>query len=407
MKKLNDQDTSKSFQRKTVSVWASMKFVVGIRRVLIMSMALIYFVSIGIPVIQITTLFAVASLIAVFMEFPTGAIADYDSRKKSLMISFFLLAFAYLGIFLVSNFWLISFFWIMGEIAWTFNTGAGGAWVVDNLKVGKEKKGIVRLISKGFLFQKGGFLVGGLVGLFVIAINFRLIWLVGAVLYLVLLFLMWKFGEERNFKPEKIPAGYLKKSFLKAGESYKFLFSKTGRNKKIMMLGNFVGAIAGGIFWIGMPLMIVESLRLLPEHLSGFQSVFALITLSIPFMAKKMKLSKGFGSYLFLTYAITAVFIILFGLSSNLTYAIILLGAVIFVLGIAEVIGDSASHYVSDSKIRASLGSIGSINGYIANAIGIFVAGVLFTQYGIPTGIVVSGVLVFVQGAVYLWMRGD
>jgi hypothetical protein len=172
-----------------------------------------------------------------------------------------------------------------------------------------------------------------------------------------------------------------------------------------MMLGNFVGAIAGGIFWIGMPLMVVESLNLLPEHLSGFQSVFALITLSIPFMATRMKLSKRFGSYLFLIYSITAVFIVLFGLSSSLTYAIILLGAVIFVLGIAEVIGDSASHYVSDSKIRASLGSIGSINGYIANAIGIFVAGVLFSQFGIPTGIVVSGVLVFVQGFVYLWMK--
>ena len=393
------------FKERTVGIWAGMKFTIGVRRVLIMSMALIYFVSIGIPIFWITSLFAVGNLIAVFMEFPTGAVADYDSRRKSLMISFFLLAFAYFGIFLVSSFWMISFFWIMGEIAWTFNTGASGAWVVDNLKVGKEKRGIVRLISKGFLFQKGGFLVGGLIGLFVIAINFRLIWLVGAVLYSVLLFLMWKFGEERNFKPEKIPAGYLKKSFLKAGESYKFLFSKTGRNKKVMMFGDFIGAIAGGIFWIGMPLMIVESLRLLPEHLSGFQSVFALIALSIPFITKKMKLSKGFGSYLFFIYAITAVFIIMFGLSSSLIHAIILLGIVIFVLGIAEVIGDSASHYVSDSKIRASLGSIGSINGYVANAIGIFVAGVLFSQFGIPTGIIVSGVLIFIQGVVYLWMR--
>jgi MFS family permease len=393
------------FKEKTVAIWAGMKFTVGVRRILIMSMALIYFVSIGFPVLWITTLFAVGNLIAVFMEFPTGAVADYDSRKKSLMISYFLLAFAYFGIFLVSNFWLIAFFWIMGEIAWTFGTGAGGAWVVDNLKVGKEKKGIVRLISKGFLFQKAGFLAGGIIGLFVIAINFRLIWLVGAVLYSLLLLLMWKFGEERNFKPEKIPAGYLKKSFLKAGESYKFLFSKAGKNKKVMMFGDFVGGIAGGIFWIGMPLMIVESLRLLPEHLSGFQSVFALITLSIPFMTKKMKLTKGFGSYLFFIYSVTAAFIVMLGLSSSLTYAIILFGVVIFVFGIAEVIGDSASHYVSDSKIRASLGSISSINGYVANAIGIFVAGVLFSQFGIPVGIVVSGVLIFIQGFVYLWMR--
>ena len=74
------------FKERTVGIWAGMKFTVGVRRVLIMSMALVYFVSIGLPVLWITTLFAVASLIAVFMEFPTGAVADYDSRKKSLMI---------------------------------------------------------------------------------------------------------------------------------------------------------------------------------------------------------------------------------------------------------------------------------------------------------------------------------
>ena len=87
------------FKERTVGIWAGMKFTIGVRRVLIMSMALIYFVSIGIPIFWITSLFAVGNLIAVFMEFPTGAVADYDSRRKSLMISFFLLAFAFTNSF--------------------------------------------------------------------------------------------------------------------------------------------------------------------------------------------------------------------------------------------------------------------------------------------------------------------
>ena len=165
------KNKNSSWEKRVVAVWAGMKFAVGVRRTLIMTMALLYFISIGIPVLWVTTLFAVSSLIAIFMEFPTGAVADYDSRKKSLLICFFLFGVSYLGIFLVSNFWIISIFWIIAEIAWTFNTGAGGAWIVDNLKVAKNKNGIVRLTSKGFLFQKGGFIFGGLIGLLIIGIN--------------------------------------------------------------------------------------------------------------------------------------------------------------------------------------------------------------------------------------------
>lgn len=393
------------FKERTVAIWAGMKFAVGVRRILLMSMALLYFISIGINVFWITTLFAVGNLIAVLMEFPTGAVADYDSRKKSLMICYFLFGVAYLGIFFTTNFWLIAIFWILNEIAWTFGTGAGGAWVVDNLGSFKEKKSIVGLISKGFLFQKGGFLIGGLIGFLIIARNFRYIWLIGGLMYFVLFLVMWRFGEERNFKPEKIPAGFIKKSWMKARESYKFILHSKNKNKRILMLGDFYGGIIWGVFWIGMPLMFVEILTLTPESLSGLNSVFALLTLAVPFVIRKNKLDKGFGKYLFWIFLASGLFVILFGLSKNLMMGIIFMGLIQFVLGIAEVIGDSASHYYSDSKIRASLGSIGSINGYIANAIGIFLAGVGFITIGINWTLVIAGILVFFQGFIYLMMK--
>jgi MFS family permease len=393
------------WQKRVVAIWASMKVVVGIRRTLIMTMALLYFLSIGIPVFWITTLFAVSSLIAVFAEFPTGAVADYESRKKSLLICFFLFGISYLGIFLVSNFWLIAVFWILAEIAWTFNTGAGGAWIVDNMKVGKKKKAVVNLISKGFLFQKGGFILGGLLGMWIIVINFRLIWLVGSIMYWILFLAMWKFGEERNFKPEKVPAHFLKKAFLKAGESYRFIFSKKGKDNRIFMIGNIVAVISWSMFWLGVPLMFVEILGMSEGNFSGLNGAFAFIGSLVPFIVGKISFKKNFGVYLFFISIVCGLVMISLSFVSGIIYAITIMALMNLVVGIMEILADSTGHYVSDPKIRASLGSIGSINAYIANAIGVFVAGLLFSSIGISGALIVSGIILFLSGIIYLFMK--
>ena len=183
------------FKKKTKSILYGMNFTHGVRRALIWALALVYFVSLGFPVISITTLFAVSTIIMVLFEFPTGAIADYDSRKKSLMISFFLMFVAFLGIFAFKEFWVIVPFWILGDIAWTFSTGAGSAWAIDALNIAKKKDKIVSLVSRGFMFEQGGHIIGGLIGFFIIAISFIFIWLAIALTNLIIFFVIWKYME--------------------------------------------------------------------------------------------------------------------------------------------------------------------------------------------------------------------
>ena len=190
----------------------------------------------------------------IFFEFPTGAIADYDSRKKSLMISFFLMFVSFLGIFLSNNFWALSSFWILSDIARTFSTGASSAWVIDALGYGKKKSKIVSLISRTYMFEKAGHIIGGLIGLVVIAISFRFIWLVISLSYLFLLFVAWRYMEERNFKPEKVPHNYLKKSLIKAKESFDYIIHKKNRQLRTLMFADFIGTISISAFFIGMPL---------------------------------------------------------------------------------------------------------------------------------------------------------
>jgi len=51
------------------------------------------------------------------------------------------------------------------------------------------------------------------------------------------------------------------------------------------------------------------------------------------------------------------------------------------------------------------LGSVGSINSYIANSIGVFIAGILFVSIGASGTLIISGAIVFIQSFIYLMMR--
>ena len=211
------------FEKKTKFINYGMEFTHGVRRALMFALALLYFLSLGFSVISVTTLFAISILIMTLFEFPTGAIADYDSRKKSLLISFLLLSIAFFGLFIFSNFWLLAVSWILGDIAWSFSSGASSAWVIDSLDYSKKKSKILALVSKSYFFEKSGHVVGGLVGLVLVAINFRFVWLFVSMTNLFMFFVIAKYMEERNFKPARVSHNHITKSLIKAKESFSYI----------------------------------------------------------------------------------------------------------------------------------------------------------------------------------------
>jgi len=393
------------FSTKVKAIWNGMEFSHGVRRALILALALVYFVQMGFNVVWITTLFAASSIFTMFLEFPTGAVADYDSRKKSLMISFFLFAFAFFGIYFVNSFWLIAVFWIISDIAWTFNTGAGSAWAIDALGIGKKKSKIVKLISRGYIFEKGGHIVGGLIGFVIIAINFRLIWLVSGIVSLLMFFVIWKYAEERNFKPEKVPYGYLKKSWVKAVESYNFIFHKKSRNLRIIMFTSILANIGWSIFYLAVPLFFVQTMGLEPEFYAGVLGAIAVLTLGGSFIAENVVGVKGFGLSLLVTSVVTGIMMIGIAFSSWIILAFLLLAILKIFEVILDVAESSASHHEFDSKIRASLGSISSINWNIADSIGVFLAGIGIVMIGIANTLVVGGAIVFLTAFAYLLLK--
>lgn len=392
------------FEKRVKAIWNGMEFSHGVRRALFGALMLVYLIFLGFDIIAITTLFAVSTIIMIFFEFPTGAIADYDSRKKSLMISFFLMGVSYFGIFLFRNFWAIAGFIILQDIAWTFTSGAGSAWVIDALNYAKKKSKLVSLISQGYVFEKSGHVIGGLIGMIIIAISFRFIWLVISLNYFILLLISWKYMEERNFKPEKVPHNYLKKAFIKAGESISFLVHKDNRDLRILMWSEFFLVIGFSGFFVGMPLLFVQSLGLAPEYLAGLYAAVAALSIGGPLIANKIIKDK-FGKSLFCLLFVVSVSLMAFAISGSLIFAAFTFAVVKISEAMFDTIIMSARHHEFDSKIRASLDSIGMMIWAVGNSIGMLLVGFSVKFLGVVNTLLISGGILFLTAFAYLWMK--
>ncbi|MBI2629218.1 MFS transporter [Candidatus Pacearchaeota archaeon] len=391
------------FTTKVKSLRNGMEFTHGIRRALMGTLGLIYFLSFGFNIISVTTLFSISTLIMLFFEFPTGAIADYDSRKKSIMISFILMAIAFFGLFFFKGFWLLAGSWILGDIAWTFYSGAGGAWSIDALNIGKKKSKIVSLISKGYFFEKGGHIIGGLIGLIVVSINFSYIWLFVSVSNLFMFFIVAKYMEERNFTPEKVSHNYLMKSIIKAKESFKFLIHEKNKQLRVLIIGNFLGVFAISVFFIGMPLLFTEILSLNPGQLSGITSIVAALTIISPIIAGKIAQTKGIKNSMIISIFIVSVSIIVFAFSQSIIIAVIAFAILQLSIAAVDVMEDSAYHHEFDSKIRASLGSLSNVIWAIGFSISVFLAGISISFFGVVPTLVISGLLVLLEAIIYIF----
>ena len=293
----------------------------------------------------------------------------------------------------------------MSDIAWTFSSGANSAWIVDALDYAKKKSKLIKLISVGFTFEKLGQFMGGLIGLIIVAINFRFIWLVISLSYLVLFFISLKYMEERNFKPEKAPNNYVKKSLIKAKESFIFLLHKHNRDLRILMWTEFLVVFGFAGFFIGMPLLFTQIFGLGPEHISGISALVGAMVIITPLLANKIAHKSKFGKSLFLFCLFLGVFLFAFAFSNSLMVAIFSFALVKIALSIFDVITDSARAHMSDSKIRASLGSISSIMWSIASSAGIFLAGISINFIGIINTLLISGGIMLLTAFVYLGMK--
>jgi MFS family permease len=392
-----------NFEKTQKSLYYGTDFTNGLRRTLCATLGLLYFLSLGFSLIHITTLFAVAGIFLISFEFITGPVADHFSRKLSMILAFALMGIAFLGIFLSTNFWLIAFFWVLNDIAWTFQSGANTAWIVDALGYGKNPSKLVHLFSRVYFFEKSGRVIGALIGFFVVAINFRFIWLVIALANFIMTLIIWRYMEERNFKRDRSNKNPIIKTFLKTKESFMFIFHSKNRHVLGLLIGLFMIGFSLGAFYLGVPLIYSLIHHLSASQISGLTAITSVIILAGPFMASKLSKRFGIKKSMVLSQLIIGALIFVFVLSKSLVLAIVTL-SVLELLDIGSaVIWDSSLHHKIKSGIRATIGSVTSIIGTAGSDIAIALAGISIISLGIIPTMLISGV-VSITTALVFWI---
>ncbi|MDF1508832.1 MFS transporter [Robertmurraya sp. DFI.2.37] len=102
--------------------------------------------------LQLVLVGTIMELSILLFEMPTGLVADFFGRKKSLVVGTFILGAAHLLEGSFPEFWAIAIGAILWGLVWTFISGAEEAWISDEL----ESKELERVFLKGAQYSSIG-----------------------------------------------------------------------------------------------------------------------------------------------------------------------------------------------------------------------------------------------------------
>ncbi len=118
----------------------------------------------GLSLSQITLLDAPFWLVLVFMEIPTGAVADRFGRKTSLMWGAAANSIAVLIFGIAGNFFVLLISYLAWAVAWTLYSGADSAFFFDSLKALGRESEFQKLWGRSRAIMSVGAFLGLLIG---------------------------------------------------------------------------------------------------------------------------------------------------------------------------------------------------------------------------------------------------
>ena len=106
--------------------------------------------------LQLVLVGTIMELSILLFEMPTGLVADFFGRKKSLVVGTFIIGAAHLLEGSFPEFWAIAVGAALWGIGWTFISGAEQAWIADEL----ENKQLEQVFLKGAQYSSIGRFIG-------------------------------------------------------------------------------------------------------------------------------------------------------------------------------------------------------------------------------------------------------
>ncbi len=359
---------------------------------------IVYFVSKGFSFTEVSLALAIFSGTLFLLEVPTGAIADIFGRKRSVFLSFFLVALSSLLVPFVSGFLQLCALCFLWGGALTLASGADEALVIDYLHRKKRKDLIDDYYAKSASINQVGLFFSGLLltGLLFIlndSINFSAydkIWFIQAGgMFLVGLIALTI--DEKIKKPKKQNITFLNTlHFSKSGFSY------VKNHKKLLKI--FIGfsffSFAGSLWYFAyQPFLLNSGFEM--KDFGWIESLTSIFGVFLPLFA--IKLGKKFKDKYKLIYFISLfkfifmfTVLLFFGPLFALTFYLIMGGFGFFIFPILNPIIQKNI----PSEKRATIGSIRNMFFSIGEIVPLLFAGLLVDLIGTKFTIIVSALFI-------------
>jgi MFS family permease len=366
---------------------------------------LVYFLEIGLSLLQVGFLTSAALTTALVFEIPTGAIADLYGRKFSVLLGYALEGILFIAIAFSTNFYYLLGIFIIFGIAGTLSSGAKEAWVIDLIR-SKRKK-----FSQNY-FMKSGSIVAfsmffsGILGAFLVkSYGVRIIWYFAGAGFLLSVFMLALFAQE-SFKQKKTK---VKESFKEVSKQTKTSISFSLKHPILfwyllaMFFIAFQGVFSTSISWVP----FLQELNL-PVHYFGYMwSGMMLVAAVSPLFSKKL-MTKGKEINFFIKMSIIGggSFLLVYFVHSWV-YAIAIMLFAEFFWETQTPVSKTYFHKFIPSKLRATVGSFQGMIYSFAGIIGMPIAGYLVDTVGARYVIMISGILTIPAIISYLMIKEE
>ncbi|NKE04037.1 MFS transporter [Mesobacillus selenatarsenatis] len=224
-------------------------------------------------------------------EIPTGILADTKSRKLSVIIGLFLIGLGFLIEGLVPLFLVILLCQILWGIGYTFTSGADEAWIADEMG-GKD---LSRLFLRGAQVKQFGALLAIIVSVLIGTVMINLPMIIGGALFLALAVFMILFMPETAFQPAPSEE---RDSFRQMIHTFKSGLQSIRKKQFLMVMTGivfFYGLFSEGLdrLWIAHLLEVgLPDINIKPVVWVGIINGIAMVTSIIAVEYIKRKLEK-------------------------------------------------------------------------------------------------------------------
>ena len=358
----------------------------------------------GLDFQQVMTLVAIGSVVIIAVDLPTGALADRIGRRRSMLAGALCLVAASLTFYVAHSFWVFAIAVSLAAASLALCSGADSAYLFDLLHENGRGEEYPRLEGTASAFHLTGnavaFALGGALGHF---FGLSLPYLVNAGVAMAALFVAFSMREGRAATPQPIDRARTYRADMYA--AMRISFRQHGLRWAILY-SSLIFLLLRGTEKIYQPYLESHGFNLL--HI-GF--VFAGVYTVAAVVAHNVHALRGHVSEAALIWGLLSVLVVTFFLLGIVSGSVPLLIVLAFQAGVtglySPLIKPLLNREIADSSRRATVLSVESTVRRLAFASFALVLGWVIETKSPAAGLLLSGAVGIVAGAVLLFARRE